>query len=101
MEMKTRVIAWWSGGIASALACYWAVQTFKNVAIVFFDTRNEDDDTYRFMRDCETLYGQKIEIYTNERYSSIEQIWYDNLTLNTATGAKCSSELKFVMANVS
>lgn len=97
VNMKTRVIAWWSGGIASALACYWAIQTFKNVAIVFFDTKNEDDDTYRFLKDCEVLYGQKIECYSNDRYTSIEQVWFDNLTLNTATGAKCSSELKFVM----
>ncbi len=95
--MKTRVIAWWSGGIASALACYWATQTFKNIAIVFFDTKNEDEDTYRFLGDCEKLYGQKIEIYSNERYESIEDVWFQNLTLNTATGAKCSSELKFIM----
>ena len=60
--MKTRVIAWWSGGIASAVACYFAIKTFKNVVIVFIDTKNEDQDTYRFLKDCEKWYGISIEI---------------------------------------
>jgi hypothetical protein len=96
--MKTRVIAWWSGGVTSALACWWALQTFKNVAIVFLDTKNEDDDTYRFKRDCEALYGQEIETLTrlsaNSEFRTIEDIWFKYLSLNVATGAICSSVLK-------
>lgn len=38
--MKTRVIAWWSGGIASAYACWWATKVFKDLQIVFIDTKN-------------------------------------------------------------
>lgn len=95
--MKTRIIAWWSGGIASALACYWAIQTFKNVAIVFIDTLNEDEDTYRFLADCENLYGQKIERIRNENYNSITEVWFKYLSLNTAHGAICSTELKRVV----
>lgn len=97
--MKTRVIAWWSGGITSAIACLWAIQTFKNVVIVFQDTRNEDEDTYRFLTDCEKLYGQKIERlsrFEDEGYKArdIEGIWLHYLSLNTAHGAICSTELK-------
>jgi hypothetical protein len=94
--MKTRVIAWWSGGIASAYACYLALRTYKNVVIVFQDTQNEDPDTYRFLMDCEKLYGQEIELITRigDEYGHISDIWEKYLSLNTATGAICSTELK-------
>lgn len=96
--MKTRVIAWWSGGIASALACYWTIQAFKNVRVIFIDTKNEDDDTYRFLKDCEALYGVPIEQASrfefDEKYRSISEVWEHWLSLNTATGAICSAELK-------
>lgn len=94
--MKTRVIAWWSGGIASAYACYLAKQVFKDIVIVFQDTQNEDPDTYRFLMDCEKLYGQDIKLITRigDEYGHISDIWEKYLSLNTATGAICSTELK-------
>lgn len=94
--MRTRVIAWWSGGIASAYACYLALQIYKDVVIVFQDTQNEDPDTYRFMMDCEKLYGQEIERISRigKDYAHISDIWLRYLSLNTATGAICSTTLK-------
>lgn len=94
--MKNRVIAWWSGGIASAYACYLSLKIFKNVDIVFQDTMNEDPDTYRFLRDCEELYGQRIRRISRigKDYQHISDIWEKYLSLNTATGAICSTELK-------
>lgn len=91
-----RVIAWFSGGVTSAIACLWALHRFENVDIVFMDTkRNEDPDTYRFLEDCERLlYNRKVKWLSNPNYGSIEQIWEKNLTLNTAHGALCSTELK-------
>lgn len=94
--MKTRVIAWWSGGIASAYACYLALDIYKNVVIVFQDTKNEDPDTYRFLMDCEKLYGQEVECISRigTDYDHIADVWYKYLSLNVASGAICSSELK-------
>lgn len=93
--MKTRIVAWWSGGITSAVACHWAIQTFKNVAIVFLDTKkNEDEDTYRFLTDCQKLYGQEIEVLSNPEYKTIQDVWRKFKSLNTAHGAICSTELK-------
>lgn len=94
--MKTRVIAWWSGGITSAVACLWAVQTFKNVVVVFQDTKNEDDDTYRFLKDCEKLYSQPIELISRigRDYKSIEDVWFRFQSLAVAHGAICSTVLK-------
>lgn len=90
------VIAWWSGGVRSAVTCKKCIDLFgvENVRVVFIDTRNEDDDTYRFLRECEIWYGCKIETITSHKYDSIEDIWYDNLSLGLAKGAVCSSELK-------
>jgi hypothetical protein len=92
--MKTRVLAWWSGGITSALACYWAIQVFKNVLIVFIDTGNESDDTERFLKDCEKLYGQEIIRTSNPKNKNIKEVWRKYLSLNTAHGAICSTVLK-------
>lgn len=96
---KTPVIAWWSGGVTSAIACWFAIRMFgkKNVRVVFIDTKNEDDDTYRFRLDCEKWYGKQIETITNEKYADIREVWFKFLSLNVAHGAICSSELKRVM----
>src|SRR6187551_2372748 len=105
--MKTRVIAWWSGGIASAVACHLALNLFKNVVVVFIDTKNEDEDTYRFLKDCEVWYGVKIETISaitgrpfdreHGMWESIQSVWSEYASLNTAHGAICSTELKRYM----
>lgn len=93
------VIAWWSGGIASAITCWLCIQWFglKNVRIVFIDTRNEDPDTYRFLRDCENWYQCKIETIYSSEFLNIKEVWYKYLSLNTATGAICSTHLKRIV----
>ena len=94
------VIAWFSGGITSAVACRIAIDLFglDQVRIVFIDTMNEDDDTYRFLKDCEKWYDKKIERITaidpTGKYKSIEDVWDEYSSLNVAHGAICSDRLK-------
>lgn len=90
------VITWWSGGVTSAVACKIAIEFFgiENVEIIFMDTKNEHADTYRFLQDCERWYGKKIQIASRPEYKQIQDVWYKFLSLNVATGAICSSELK-------
>jgi 3'-phosphoadenosine 5'-phosphosulfate sulfotransferase (PAPS reductase)/FAD synthetase len=90
------VIAWWSGGVTSAVACKIAIDLYglDNVRIVFIDTHNEDSDTYRFMRDCEKWYEKKIETISNPNYSSIQDVWAKYKGLNVSVGATCSLHLK-------
>ncbi len=88
------VIAWWSGGITSAVACKKALELFDLVRIIFIDTRNEDEDTYRFKQDCSEWYGQDIETITTDKYESIEDVWRRHKSLNVASGAVCSYMLK-------
>lgn len=90
------IIGWFSGGITSAVACKLSLDKYgkDNIRIIFIDTKNESEDTYRFLKDCEWWYGKKIERITNEDYNSIEEVWYKFKGLNFANGAICSSELK-------
>lgn len=101
---KEKIIAWFSGGVTSAVCCKICLDLYghENVRIVFIDTKNEHEDTYRFLNDCEKWYGKKIETITgvgklsllNDRYESIEDIWAKYKSLNVAHGAICSSQLK-------
>lgn len=92
------VIAWFSGGIASAVSVRVCIDLFglDRVRIVFMDTGNEDEDTERFLVDCEGWYGKKIErmSFIGDRYESIQAVWRRFNSLNVANGAVCSSELK-------
>lgn len=92
--MRDRVIAWWSGGITSAYACLLALWIYDNVEVVFIDTKNESEDTERFLRDCEALYKQEIIRLSNPKYRSIFEVWRKYKALNNAHGAICSTELK-------
>lgn len=92
------VICWWSGGVTSAVACKKATEIYgeDRCRIIMMDTQNEDDDTYRFKDDCEKWYNIPIETITGigGKYSCIQDVWEDFESLNVATGAICSTELK-------
>ena len=95
--MKYKIISWWSGGITSAVTCKLCIDIFglENVRFIFIDTHNEDEDTYRFKKDCEKWYGKEIETISGvEKYGTIQDIWRKHNSLNVATGAICSTILK-------
>lgn len=96
--IKKNIICWWSGGITSAVSCKIAIDLFgiDNCKIIMIDTYNEHEDTYRFKIDCEKWYGKTIEVITDigKKYESIQDVWIKNKSLNVATGAICSTELK-------
>lgn len=96
IEMYKEVIAWWSGGVTSAIACKIAIDLYgkDNTRVIFIDTFNEGDDTYRFLKDCEKWYDIKIETISSNKYNSIQEVWESFNSLNVATGAICSTMLK-------
>lgn len=117
-----KIICWWSGGITSAVACKTALDLFKDkneCRVIMLDTDNEDEDSYRFKTDCEKWYGVKIETLSAIKqkhnysrncsrnmyldytfidigldYESIQDVWTKHKSLNVATGAICSTQLK-------
>lgn len=99
VDKEHPVIAWWSGGVTSAVTCKLCIELFgaDNVKIVFINTKNEDEDTYRFLYDCEKWYDSKIYPLSNAGYDSIKDVWFKYKSLNVAKGAICSSELKRTM----
>lgn len=96
--MENKIICWWSGGITSAVACKIAIDIYgvENCRVIMIDTKNEHPDTYRFKADCEKWYGINIEVISGigEKYGSIFDVWRKYKSLNTATGAVCSTDLK-------
>lgn len=98
VSKENPIICWWSGGITSAVACKLAIDLYgvDNCRVIFLDTKNEDEDTYRFMADCSKWYELEIESLTEigRDYESIEDVWYRHKQLNTASGAICSYKLK-------
>lgn len=55
------VIAWFSCGATSAVACKIALTLYSDVRIVYIETHSGHPDNERFIRDCERWYGRKIE----------------------------------------
>lgn len=80
------------------MACKVAIDIYgkDRCRVIFMDTHNEHEDTYRFMKDCEHLYGVKIETISAipHKYASIQDVWRRHESLNVANGAICSSVLK-------
>jgi len=112
MNMNKKIICWWSGGITSAVACKIALDLFgkEKCRVIMIDTQNEDEDTYRFLLDCEKWFNTKIEVISGilkkednnnyefvdigYEYNNIQSVWEKHKSLNVATGAICSSQLK-------
>lgn len=94
VPQTNRVIGWWSGGIASSIACLLALEEFEDVYLAFCDTHLEHPDTMRFMKDFEKLAKTKIHIHTSSKFHEPEDVWRSVNGLNFATGAPCSTRLK-------
>lgn len=92
------IVCWWSGGVTSAVACKKAIDLYgkERCIVIMIDTKNEHHDTYRFLKDCEEWYGIPIDSITaiGSKYESIQDVWRRSLSLNVATGAICSTNLK-------
>lgn len=89
-----RIIGNFSGGIASAISCYYALQEFKNIHLAFMNTHLEHPDTFRFINDFEQLTGKKVHIYSSDKFFEPEDVWRKYVGMNFAHGAPCSSVLK-------
>jgi len=97
MNRERDIICWWSGGVTSAVACYKAIELYGDrCRIIMIDTFNEHEDTYRFKQDCEAWWSKKIEVITGigDKYKCIQDVWRYHESLNVATGAICSTQLK-------
>jgi len=94
MDKKDRVIAWWSGGITSAVACLYALNDYDNVELIYIETGQHHPDHLRFKNDCEKWYGVKIETVQSEKYNDVFDVMYKKRYINGVAGAPCTKALK-------
>lgn len=93
----SKIIGWFSCGITSAVACKIAINMYKEVELYYTDTGSQDDDSFRFLLDCEEWYGRKINIVKNDKYKDHFDVIKKKRFINSPFGAPCTKELKKAM----
>jgi hypothetical protein len=89
-----RIVVGHSGGVTSARALGWALDTFprEEVVALWHDTRKEDEDTYRFLKEIAAKLG--VEITERSDGRSVEEVEDDEGALANNRMAFCSRILK-------
>ena len=90
------VRAWFSCGATSAVACHLALEKYgaDKVRIFYFKIGSAHPDNARFIKDCESWYGKKIEIWASDKYKDQFEVIAKTKYVNGAKGARCTTELK-------
>lgn len=96
MESENKIIAWFSAGITSAVACKLSVKKYgkENVKIIYIKIDSAHLDNDRFIKDCERWYGQKIHSIQSEKYSDQFDVSLKTKYINGPSGAPCTLHLK-------
>lgn len=89
-----RIVAWFSGGITSAVACKLTLEKYPHAEIVFIETGSHHPDLMRFLRDCEKWFGKEITILQHETLKSVEECIRKYRFINSPNGARCTKTLK-------
>lgn len=82
-------VSWFSAGVSSFIAAYLA----KPDKIIYIDIDDQHPDSMRFVKDCEKLLEQEIEILKSP-YGSVETACLAFSFIASAYGAKCTDVLK-------
>jgi hypothetical protein len=90
MNTQPRIVSWFSCGAASAVA----TKLSSPDVIAYCETGAEDQDNARFLIECETWFGQKVERIRSDKYSNTWDVWTRERYLAGIAGAKCTTELK-------
>ncbi|MCP4597816.1 hypothetical protein [Neptuniibacter sp.] len=96
-----RIVCWFSCGAASAVATKIAIEANslslkpKELVVASIYLKDEHPDSERFLKECESWFGQKIEILTSDKYdSSVDKVIASTRYMSGARGARCTKELK-------
>lgn len=83
-----------SGGLGSAIAAEWAIERYgrEQVGLWFADVLDEDEDTYRFLRDLLARWGGRLYWYTDGRRPS--DVWDERKMIPNSLIAPCTYTLK-------
>jgi len=102
MEVKNRVIVWFSCGACSTVALKLAIEKYKNAIPVYCDVgrdeySGEHIDNERYLSDVEKLFNIKILRLKSDKYSSPHDVYIKTKWINGNKGARCTTELKKVL----
>lgn len=92
MDLKTKTVGWFSGGVSSFIAIYLLREEVDEV--FFIDIADHHSDTYRFLRDCEKALGKPIKYLKHETFNSVQDVIEKYKYINGPYGAKCTGVLK-------
>jgi len=94
--MEKKVIAWFSCGVTSAVACKLAIKKYgkSNVALAYMVIDSAHEDNERFLRESEEWYGMQIERIRSAKYKDQFDVIRKTKYVNGAGGARCTLELK-------
>lgn len=92
--MNNTIIAWFSCGATSAVACKIALQMYENVEVYYIDTGSAHEDNLRFITDCEKWFGKTIHRRKSNIYGNVEDVLRKTRFINSPYGASCTKHLK-------
>jgi 3'-phosphoadenosine 5'-phosphosulfate sulfotransferase (PAPS reductase)/FAD synthetase len=87
------IVSWFSAGVSSAVATKIALSKFDEVKIIYTHIEDQHPDTMRFVKDCETWFGQEIVI-NQSTLKSVENACIQSGFVNSPYGAPCTRLLK-------
>lgn len=90
------IIAWWSAGITSAVACKIAIEKYGKDKVIpcYIHIDSAHNDNSRFLDECQNWYGREIEVYKSSEYADQYDVIEKTKYVNGAAGARCTEELK-------
>lgn len=88
----SRVVSWFSCGAASAVA----TKLSRPDVVAYCETGAEHPDNERFLRDCETWFGQPVKRLKSSEYVDTWDVWTKERYLAGIAGAPCTRALKVV-----
>ena len=75
------MIACFSCGVTSAVACKIALSLYEDVQLYYIEKGSGHLDNVRFLADCEKWYNQSIHIIRSDKYTCVSDVlrkWYIN-----------------------
>lgn len=96
-EYVKRVVCRFSCGAASAVATKVTLKALSgdcDVVVQYLDTGSEHPDNQRFLLECESWFGVRVERLKSEKYSDIWEVFEDVRFLSGVHGAPCTRILK-------
>ena len=92
MNVVGVIVCWLSAGVSSFIAGYLMKDEIDKY--IYIDIKDQEEDTLRFIKDCEKLFNKKVEILKSE-YETVENAILAAGVITMRSGfAPCTSYLK-------